>query len=208
MSITPESIRAAGGIVHRDGNIFFASIEQLRTLAAAPAASTDPVLAVEPALPAPGSLEASRAIDTLLAEYDYPSNPKNAARAGWEAARRTLASAPSPHASVGAVPVGNLDAAFLTDADMSDLKRFQETTEDDQSYDLSKSTMLRLAELGVVGGGTGGRFYLTSFGRMCLCPGSDFSRRPLETVDECNERLGREHAAAMGQSKEEGDHAA
>lgn len=43
------------------------------------------------ALPHPGLPEASALLDSLLAEYHYPSNPKNAARAGWEAARRWLA---------------------------------------------------------------------------------------------------------------------
>lgn len=41
-------------------------------------------------LPRPGSPEASAMIDSVLAEYEWPSNPKNAARAGFEAARRLL----------------------------------------------------------------------------------------------------------------------
>lgn len=41
-------------------------------------------------LPHPGSTEASTMLDTLLAEYNYPANTKNAARAGWEAANRWL----------------------------------------------------------------------------------------------------------------------
>ena len=41
-------------------------------------------------LPHPGSLLASEMLDTLLAEYNYPANPKNAARSGWEAANRWL----------------------------------------------------------------------------------------------------------------------
>lgn len=47
-----------------------------------------------PSLPSPGSPEASAMMDSVLAEYNYPSNPKNAARAGWVAAMRWL-SAPS-----------------------------------------------------------------------------------------------------------------
>lgn len=43
------------------------------------------------ALPHPGSPEASAAIDSKLAEYNWPSNPKNAACAGFEAARVLLA---------------------------------------------------------------------------------------------------------------------
>lgn len=42
-------------------------------------------------LPNPGSPEASAMIDALLDECHYPANPKNAARAGYEAARRMLA---------------------------------------------------------------------------------------------------------------------
>ncbi len=42
-------------------------------------------------LPNPGSPEASAMMDSVLAEYNYPSNPKNAARAGFVAAMRLLA---------------------------------------------------------------------------------------------------------------------
>lgn len=47
-------------------------------------------------LPHPGSPEASAMMDSLLAEYNWPTNTKNAARAGWEAANRWLAASPSP----------------------------------------------------------------------------------------------------------------
>lgn len=49
---------------------------------------------VEPVcvLPVPGSAEATAAIDAVLEEYGWPANPANAARAGFEAARRMLAS--------------------------------------------------------------------------------------------------------------------
>ena len=43
-------------------------------------------------LPNPGSPEASAMMDSMLAEYQWPANSKNAARAGWEAANRWLAS--------------------------------------------------------------------------------------------------------------------
>lgn len=46
-------------------------------------------------LPHPGSPEASAMLDSLLAEYNWPANTKNAARAGWEAANRWLAASPS-----------------------------------------------------------------------------------------------------------------
>ena len=35
-------------------------------------------------------------MDSLLTEYQHPANPKNAARAGWEAARRWLSRHPAP----------------------------------------------------------------------------------------------------------------
>jgi hypothetical protein len=46
--------------------------------------------AAQRTLPHPGSPEASAMLDSLLAEYNYPANTKNAARAGWEAANRWL----------------------------------------------------------------------------------------------------------------------
>lgn len=53
-----------------------------------------PMLRPAPAqqlLPLPGSIVASISIDMVLKEYGFPANPKNAARAGFEAARRMLA---------------------------------------------------------------------------------------------------------------------
>jgi hypothetical protein len=44
-----------------------------------------------PAVPNPGSPEASGMIDSVLAEYNWPSNTKNAARAGYVAATRLMA---------------------------------------------------------------------------------------------------------------------
>lgn len=56
------------------------------------------------ALPHPGSPEASAMMDSLLAEYQYPANSKNAARAGWEAANRWLAGQALPAPSVEELP--------------------------------------------------------------------------------------------------------
>jgi hypothetical protein len=50
-------------------------------------------------LPRPGSPEASAMLDSLLAEYNWPANPKNAARAGWEAAHRWLVTRPTKAAA-------------------------------------------------------------------------------------------------------------
>jgi hypothetical protein len=58
-------------------------------------AEAEKVAAQQPvAVPHPGSLAASNMIDTLLAEYNYPANTKNAARAGYVAAMRLLAAPP------------------------------------------------------------------------------------------------------------------
>lgn len=45
------------------------------------------------ALPHPASPEVSAKLDSILAEYHWPTNTKNAARAGWEAANRWLTNA-------------------------------------------------------------------------------------------------------------------
>lgn len=48
----------------------------------------------KPDVPEVNTQEASALIDSVLAEYNWPSNPKNAALAGYEAACR--AAAPQP----------------------------------------------------------------------------------------------------------------
>jgi hypothetical protein len=57
---------------------------------------TTPLPVQEPAgaLPHPGGVEISALLDSILSEYGWPSNPKNAARAGWTAAMRYRASLP------------------------------------------------------------------------------------------------------------------
>jgi hypothetical protein len=68
---------------------------------------------VQGVLPKPGSPEASAMIDSLLAEYQYPSNTKNAARAGWVAASRFLATRPAPAALAGFT--GKVDPTLAPD---------------------------------------------------------------------------------------------
>ncbi len=53
-------------------------------------------------IPHPGSPEASAMIDSVLAEYEWPSNAKNAARAGYVAASRLMAVPMQKHA--GSLP--------------------------------------------------------------------------------------------------------
>lgn len=82
---------------------------------------------------------------------------------------------------------------WLSQDDMTALERVDECFEDGQGYDVPKARMKRLAELGVVQSLGFAKYDITSFGRYIL--GSDHLRKPLETVDECNTRLGREHHA-------------
>lgn len=82
-------------------------------------------------------------------------------------------------------------AAFLNPDDMVALERLEETLSDDEGWDLPKATMRRLSELGVVRHHGGGYYSITSFGRWVL--GNGLSVLPLETMDECNARLSREH---------------
>ena len=42
-SVTKDSIRAAGGIVHSDGNVFFTNIDQIKAMLAAPAQAQEDV---------------------------------------------------------------------------------------------------------------------------------------------------------------------
>lgn len=55
-------------------------------------------------LPHPGAPEAEEMIEKLLAEYGYPANMKNAARAGYMAARRLIGWARKPLPDVQAPP--------------------------------------------------------------------------------------------------------
>lgn len=59
-----------------------------------PTPSTLPVQEPAGALSHPGGVEVSALLDSILSEYGWPSNPKNAARAGWTAAMRYIASLP------------------------------------------------------------------------------------------------------------------
>lgn len=57
---------------------------------------------------------------------------------------------------------------YLNPADLGDLMRFQETTEDDEGYDIGKPAIKRLAELGVVQSHGFGKYSLTEFGGFVL----------------------------------------
>lgn len=56
-------------------------------------------------LPNPGSPAASAMIDSVLAEYGWPANPKNAARAGYVAAQRLMGPNVANEAGQTALPL-------------------------------------------------------------------------------------------------------
>jgi hypothetical protein len=74
------------------------------------------------------------------------------------------------------------EAAWLLPNDMEALKRFYETSEDSQPYDVPKDRMLRLAEIGVLQKHGGSRYSLTAFGQhvLDLLP-EGWPRLPLKT---------------------------
>lgn len=82
-----EAIKASGDY---DRWHYIPEVEDVAGLIRGYVAPQPPAPSEQTALPNPGSPEASAMIDSLLAEYHCPANPKNAARAGYEAARRML----------------------------------------------------------------------------------------------------------------------
>lgn len=76
---------------------------------------------------------------------------------------------------------------FLSDQDMADLTRLNETMEDGEGYDVPAKKMKRLAELGAVRWRGGDRFSITSFGAFVLKSGpTGFITLPLQTADQFN----------------------
>lgn len=70
---------------------------------------------------------------------------------------------------------------YLQAEDLQWLQRFKGTTEDDQSYDVPKDSMKRLAELGVVRSEGFGRYSITAFGTHVADPSDQFAQLPLKT---------------------------
>lgn len=108
---------------------------------------------------------------------------------------RTAAAHASVSAPACAQAAPELRSQWLNPEDMAALERLDETSSDGEGYDLPKSQMVRLADLGVVRHHSAGRYSITSFGRWVL--GSQALRKPLETAEECNARLGEEHRARL-----------
>lgn len=93
----------------------------------------------------------------------------------------------------------NADREYLQPADLGDLMRFKETTDDSEGYDISKTAIKRLAELGVVQSHGFGTYGITAFGHFAL--ESMFSQKPslpLMTNDD------RDRAAIQKAEKAEG----
>lgn len=70
-----------------------------------------------------------------------------------------------------ALPDAGLDSQkreYLQPADLGDLMRFQETTDDSEGYDIGKPAIKRLAELGVVQSHGFGKYSMTAFGHFAL----------------------------------------
>ncbi len=86
-------------------------------------------------------------------------------------------------------------AQYLGRADLSDLQRLEDLFDDGQCHSLPRVRIARLAELGVIRNHSSGYYSITAFGRLVL--GDAISRLPLETIDECNARLCKEHASKM-----------
>lgn len=78
---------------------------------------------------------------------------------------------------------------FLQHEDLKALLRFNETVEDDNSYDVPKEMMSRLSQIGVVQHTGRGSYSLTSFGRYVVniaINSADRSCLPLKTYSDYN----------------------
>lgn len=73
---------------------------------------------------------------------------------------------------------------YLQKNDLSNLKRFNETCEDSQPYDVPKDKMQRLAELGVVRRHSKNYYSITSFGMYVLNQNDELLKLPLKTQSD------------------------
>ena len=121
---------------------------------------------VTDAIPDCTTTEAMLLIEAELKTRNYPANTSNAGRAGWEACRHYVNRLAATHTKPqDAKDAERLD--YLQPADLGDLMRFQETTDDD-SYDIGKPAVKRLASLGVLESHGFGKYSLTAFGHFAL----------------------------------------
>jgi hypothetical protein len=66
-------------------------------------------------IPPEGSLRAEQFIDAMLKEYGYPANPKNAARAGYRAARLSVPQPAQQEPSYRCVPYSSVPGAKVSE---------------------------------------------------------------------------------------------
>lgn len=58
--------------------------------------------------------------------------------------------------------------SMVSDEDIKHLIRFHETTEDNEAYDVPKVIMKRLANIGLIGHASAGRYFITDFGQSVI----------------------------------------
>ncbi|ENO7534241.1 hypothetical protein M0R25_003436 [Morganella morganii] len=83
--------------------------------------------------------------------------------------------------------MNSINIQFLQPDDLNNLKRFDETCEDSQPYDVPKEKMQRLAELGVVRRHSKSYYSITSFGMYVLNQNDELIKLPLKTESDHNE---------------------
>ena len=82
--------------------------------------------------------------------------------------------------------MNSINIQFLQPDDLNNLKRFDETCEDSQPYDVPKEKMQRLAELGVVLRHSKSYYSITSFGMYVLNQNDELIKLPLKTESDYN----------------------
>lgn len=92
------------------------------------------------------------------------------------------------------------DAQWLQTQDMEALERFAETTDDDESYDIGKEAVTRLAGFGCLHSHGFGRYSITDFGHYVLSDWTHARALPFMTQAE----LDAKHRAAMAAAQEGG----
>lgn len=96
-------------------------------------------------------------------EVRIPTGENEAALMAILGTNWLAAHAPHRLKSAGAAQVPS-----LSDADMRSLRRFQETAEDDQSYDIGKKAVQSLANVGALRYAGGSRYEVTIYGKWVL----------------------------------------
>lgn len=90
---------------------------------------------------------------------------------------------------------------WLQQRDFEALERFAETSEDDESYDIGKEAVQRLAHFGCLNSHGFGRYSITAFGGYVLNNWVLARELPFKTVSDRNEE---QRAALAAQAKQGG----